>query len=689
MTNEMTRHALLKELERNQKLLNKFERIARVGSWELDLQTKEVVWSDTLREIYEADPDFIPTMENLALFCTSKGCTTTTDPWEHELEIKTAKGQHRWVRTKGVPHKQNGKTVRLSGTIQDITQRKHALLELTRRQEADFTLAEVAREMLTLTSTDSIATLVLNTARKLSNSQLGVAGSLDQHTDKLRIHQLTTDKQKSCPIAAKNISVNKFDGLWPAYIREGKPIMSNNPPSDLSSVGLPKDHPPIKRILAVPAMLGDEVVGLLALANGSKPYDNSHLQIVQRLASLFAIALERVRMADILLRTKDQAETANNAKSDFLAKMSHELRTPMNAIVNMTGMAQRTELTVQQRDLLETVQDSAERLTTIINNILDLSQIESGRMHLQTSNFDLVQLLLSTIESMTVQAEHKGLKLNLDLDKNVPHMLRGDSDRLRQALVNLIGNALKFTAKGSVTVAARLEDTATKESGVHHQIAFSVTDTGSGIPEDKQEIIFDSFTQADDSIRRQFGGPGLGLSIARQLVERMGGRIWLKSQLGQGSAFHFVIPFAPGLAEIDPAKDPSPNKNIASQTQAAKDKTTPPPRQSLDVVAALNLIDGNMDLYEAIFNSFKSRHTEFTEAIDKALDQNDLGLARLQAHTLKSLSGQVGAHSCAELSRKLEHATRDGYRDLAIILLEKLTLECAEVATLNWQELPH
>ncbi len=681
MTNDMTRHALVKELERNRKLLNKFERIARVGSWELDLQTENISWTAMLCEIYEADPDFVPTMEDITKFCTPEGCDTTTTPWKHDLEIDTAKGRRIWIRTKGVPYKENGKTIKLSGTVQDITQRKQALLELTRRQEADFAIAEVGREMLTLTNTDSISALVLNTARKLTNSKFGFVGSLEKHTGNLHIHQLTKDIWEACQVPDKNAFVNKSNGLWAWVLKNSKPLMTNDLSSDTRSEGLPKGHPPIERFLAVPAMLGDTVVGQLALANGTDPYDNSHLQIVQRLASLFANAIERVRMADVLLRTKNQAEAANNAKNDFLAKMSHELRTPMNAIVNMTNLTLETGLTVKQRDLLETVQDSAERLMTIINDILDLSHVESGSLHLQTSDFNLVHLLQSVIEAMTMQAEHKGLKLSLDLDENVPHFIHGDHDRLRQTLVNLIGNALKFTAKGSVSVAVQLEDIATKKSGTHQQIAFSVTDTGLGIPKDKQEIIFDSFTQADDSIRRQFGGPGLGLSIARQIVERMGGRIWLKSQLGQGSTFHFVIPFALASAETDPAKD------TAKHTQGANKKPTPKPRQNLDVTAALNLIDGNIDLYEAIFNSFKSRHVEIIEAISQALGQKNLAHARLQAHTLKGLAGQVGAHTCTELARKLEHAARDANSDLANLLLEKLAHECTEVATVDWRGL--
>jgi PAS domain S-box-containing protein len=516
-------------LLRNENLLNETQRIARIGSWEYEVDTGACFWSAETYRIYglpatDRVPDIAAGMAGYVeshrpiIETAFNQCLRMGVPYDIEALLRQAGGRELWVRTIGHAETDNGRVVRVAGALQDIDERKRAEIEVSRladrmalaTRSAGIGIWEYVFATDTLIWDDAMLRLYGIAAHEFT-------GDITQWES--AVHP--EDRVQAKAAFDRAISgLGEFDTEFRIVVDGAIRHIKGN----LRIIRDPAGRP--LRTYGVNYDITRERTGELELRTSR--------QNLLRLNTDLQAAIE------VAQRLARDAENANQAKSAFLATISHEIRTPLNGIIGMTHILGGTHLTSEQRDYLNTIKLSGETLLALINDTLDYSKIEAGRVELTRQPFNLTACIADAIGLVEPTALHKNLTLTRIVAADIPRLLEGDFARLRQIFVNLLGNAVKFTEHGGVHLEVRTESIAADEVS----LSIIIRDTGIGIPKDKQSRLFQHFFQVDASATRTYGGTGLGLAISRRLLELMGGTIGVESEPGTGSTFtlHLQLP---------------------------------------------------------------------------------------------------------------------------------------------------
>ncbi|NCN08488.1 MAG: response regulator [Leptospira sp.] len=482
--------------------------VAKVGGWEVDLVENSLYWSKVTKEIHDVDDDYIPILEESINFYSTieykkkiedlvKDAIATGESWETVLQIVSAKGILKWVRAKGIPKFENGKCIRLYGSFQDITNDYNTKELIKKKEEQLSIILDSLEEVVWAVSLpDYIPLYTSKSFEKLYGREV------KEYYKNINIWKEVVHKDDLSTIVEFEKSLIYFQYSTANY-RIMRPDGSIRWVENTTKIIKDDTGKPIY------------ITGMLIDITEKKEIENQ------------------------LVNLKEIAEAASKAKSDFLANMSHEIRTPLNGVIGFSEMLMNSKLDPSQRRYMNIVNQSAHSLLDLINDILDFSKIEAGKMELNREKVDRVDLIEQSLDLVKYKAIEKGLDLVIDIDYENFLIIEADPLRLRQILVNILSNAIKFTSKGEVEISSKILSM-NKELNLL-KIEFSVKDTGIGISKEDQGKIFEVFSQADSTTSRKYGGSGLGLSISNNLLSLMDSKLNIESDTGRGSKFSFIL----------------------------------------------------------------------------------------------------------------------------------------------------
>jgi PAS domain S-box-containing protein len=566
--------------------LRETQAIAHVGGWKANPVTDMLLWTEEVYRLVEHPldqppagledglryyaPEYVPQIKRHLLTAWEQGT-----PFTFETEMIAGSGRRFWAELRCVGRVDADGGAFIVGTFQDISDRKRVAAELAqhqhhleemvasrtvdleaanqrlqisdRRLKAMFDMSQAAGEL----EEKELLQRGIEEAVRLTDSQIGYLHFVNEDEKTIELYTWSEATLKYCTAGHDKHYPVPLAGVWADSLRRRRPVLHNDYQGLPDRHGYPEGHAHLVRHLGVPIIEGDKVRVLFGVGNKATDYDDSDAHQLQLIGEdLWRIVMRR-RAEQELAAAKEAAEQASRAKSSFLANMSHEIRTPMNAIMGFTHLALRDTTDPRQHAQLRKIGDAADHLLQIINDILDVSKIEAGRLVLETTDFQIDQVLERVSMLVSERTRTKGLALSKFVAPELHGMLRGDPLRLGQILLNFVGNAVKFTERGSVAMRVRLVE----EAEGRLMTRWDVTDTGIGIGPDDQKRLFQAFVQADAATSRKYGGTGLGLTISHRLAQLMGGEVGLSSEPGQGSTFWFTAALERSQAAMPPLLD--------------------------------------------------------------------------------------------------------------------------------------